>query len=534
MLTAPTTTFTFDNARKTRLTNGSLLRIAFDAILVPASLATALLVVTGVDTNQLLTPANLLAFVLSAVLSVCIHAIAGVYAHDPDELLSIKLKRLFTSNGALFLLLGTLWLAAQTVSPRSGSSLRGLSVVASLGLAFVLSSAMLAAARYASTVIRDEAIPFVPLNLAATRPDLNHVLVIGGAGYIGSSLVRSLLDGGRRVTVLDALHYGTEPLLPVLDHPRFTLIREDFRHIEAVTRAMTGVGSVVHLGGLVGDPACAFDADLTVDVNITATKVIGEIAKACGVRRFIFASSCSVYGANDDIVDETSSFNPQSLYAQSKVASEAVLLPLSDDAFAVTCLRFATVYGFSGRTRFDLVANLLCAKAVRDGVITVFGEDQWRPFVHVDDVAKGVRLALDAPLGAVGGECFNVGSDGQNYTLGQLARLIKDRVPNAEIVVENDVPDKRNYRVSFAKIQDRLGYRPDWTLEQGLDQVIGIVRSNRVGHYTNATYSNLLSLKERGAASFAPFRISGWESELMSLPRIATPSAVADHHFAAN
>ena len=169
------------------------------------------------------------------------------------------------------------------------------------------------------------------------------------------------------------MHYGEATLSRVAGHPNLTLIREDFRHIEALTRAVSGVGSVIHLGGLVGDPACAVDTDLTVDVNVTATKVIGEIAKARGVRRFIFASSCSVYGACDEVVNEEAHFNPQSLYARSKVASEAVLKRLNDRDFAVTCLRFSTIYGISGRTRFDLVVNLLCAKAVRDGAITVYG-----------------------------------------------------------------------------------------------------------------------------------------------------------------
>jgi dTDP-4-dehydrorhamnose reductase len=218
--------------------------------------------------------------------------------------------------------------------------------------------------------------------------DERHVLVIGGAGYIGSALVERLLELGLQVSVLDAMLFGDETLARVGGHPRLMLIREDFRHIEALTRAINGVGAVIHLGGLVGDPACAVDTEVTVDVNVTATKVIGEIAKARGVRRFIFASSCSVYGASDEIVNEDTRFNPQSLYARTKVASEAILETLNDANFTVTCLRFATIYGISGRARFDLVVNLLCAKAVRDRLITVYGPDQWRPFVHVDDVAS--------------------------------------------------------------------------------------------------------------------------------------------------
>jgi len=263
-----------------------------------------------------------------------------------------------------------------------------------------------------------------------------------------------------------------------------------------------------------------------VDVNVTATKVIGEIAKARGVRRFIFASSCSVYGASDEIVNETSRFNPQSLYARSKVASEAVLGTLNSRDFAVTCLRFATIYGISGRTRFDLVVNLLCAKAVRDRNITVYGADQWRPFVHVEDVARAITMTLLAPLHSVAGEAFNVGSEPQNYTLGELAQLIQKQVPDAEITSDDSFVDKRNYRVSFAKIQSRLGFAPDWTLERGIAQVVGLVNSNQVGDYSLPTYSNVLYLKARGTKSFGSFKITGWEQELMNIDRLVPPGAV--------
>jgi nucleoside-diphosphate-sugar epimerase len=364
------------------------------------------------------------------------------------------------------------------------------------------------------------------------EPDDTKVLVIGGAGYVGSALVEKLLNAGLRVSVLDAMHFGEETLSRVAGHPNLTLIREDFRHIEALTRAMSGVGAVIHLGGLVGDPACAVDPELTVDVNVTATKLVGEIAKACRVRRFIFASSCSVYGACDDIVDENSRFNPQSLYARSKVASEVVLRALNCQEFAVTCLRFATIYGISGRTRFDLVVNLLCAKAVLDNVITVFGPDQWRPFVHVDDVARAILLTLQAPIKQVAGEAFNVGGDAQNYTLGDAASLIKQRVPEAEIVSDSTTVDRRNYRVCFAKIQTKLGFQPAWTLERGIAQVVSLVRSNGVGHYSLPTYSNVLYLKARGTQSFKDFKITGWETELMNVDQIR-PAEMVDRPAAA-
>jgi nucleoside-diphosphate-sugar epimerase len=206
-----------------------------------------------------------------------------------------------------------------------------------------------------------------------------------------------LLEAGKRVRLLDVFMYGKEPIQEWLDHPNLEVIEADYRKFDKLVEAMQDVDTVVHLGGLVGDPACAWNEALTVEVNLTFTRVIAEIAKASGVRRFVFASTCSVYGASDEILDESSQLNPVSLYARSKIGSERVLNQLQSPTFNVTILRFGTIYGISGRTRFDLVVNLLTAKAYVDGGITVFGGDQWRPFVHVADAAKAVAAVVDAP-----------------------------------------------------------------------------------------------------------------------------------------
>jgi nucleoside-diphosphate-sugar epimerase len=499
-----------------RPTRGSILRIAADISFLWVAFLFAWLVVEDRGLSALVTreSSHVLAFVgLSSALVFVTYASAGFYTCLQGLSLATKIGRIIWINFAL--------IAVASLALLSAPPSTMVMVTYSLLLATFSGSALLACfARTASDVLRSE-----DRGADGSSPheasDETKVLVIGGAGYIGSALVEKLLSSGKHVSVLDAMHYGDEPLARVAGHPNLTLIREDFRHIEVLTRVMSGMGAVIHLGGLVGDPACAFDTDLTVDVNVTATKLIGEIAKARGVKRFIFASSCSVYGACDEIVDEASHFNPQSLYARSKVASEAVLESLKCEDFAVTCLRFATVYGISGRTRFDLVANLLCAKAVRDGVITVFGADQWRPFVHVDDVARAIALALVSPLNRVAGEVFNVGCDAQNYTLGQLATLIKAQVPDATIVSDDTFVDKRNYHVSFAKIRTELGFEPAWTLERGIAQVVAIVRSNQVGHYSLPAYSNVLYLKECGAKSFGGFKITGWENEYMNIDHIA-------------
>ena len=183
-------------------------------------------------------------------------------------------------------------------------------------------------------------------------------------------------------------------------------------------------------------------------------------------------------------------------------------------------MRFATIYGVSGRTRFDLVVNLLTAKAVRDGLITVYGADQWRPFVHVDDVARAILSILQAPIDAVGGQVFNVGSDNQNFTLGQIADLIKAQVPEARIVSDDGFVDKRNYRVSFAKIRQTIGFEPAWTVEKGIAQVVALLRANTIGHYSQPEYSNVLYLKQRGAKNFSPVKIHGWEEQFMNIVAI--------------
>lgn len=501
-----------------RPTLGTVLRITADIGSIWIAFLFGWLIIDGNDLAALIArdSAGIIPLIgLISLLAITAYIAVGLYTCTRSCDLLTKVYRIAAVNLTLLVIAGA------TLSISEAPTGLGFGVLATT---IVGSIVPLTLARVGSAVLRMEDWRGDG-NGQEEEAAENKILVIGGAGYIGSALVEKLLNLGLQVSVLDAMHYGEETLCRVAGHPNLTIIREDFRHIEALTRAVSGVGTVIHLGGLVGDPACAVDTELTVDVNVTATKVIGEIAKARGVRRFIFASSCSVYGACDEVVNEDAHFNPQSLYARSKVASEAVLEGLNDRDFAVTCLRFATIYGISGRTRFDLVVNLLCAKAVRDRAITVYGADQWRPFVHVEDVALAITMTQQAPIDLVAGEVFNVGSDAQNYTLGDVAELINRQAPEAEIMSDETFLDRRNYRVSFEKIRARLGFEPAWTLERGIAQVMAIVRSNEVGHYSLPTYSNVLYLKERGAKSFGNFKITGWETEFMNLDHIENRTA---------
>lgn len=325
-----------------------------------------------------------------------------------------------------------------------------------------------------------------------------NVLVIGGAGYIGSALIPKLLDQGYRVRVLDLFLYGKEPLAPVADHQRLELIEGDFRHVQKVVKAMDGMNAVIHLGAIVGDPACDLDQNLTLDINLSATQMIAQVAKARGISKFIFASTCSVYGACDELLDEHSEVHPISLYGHTKLAAEQGLQQMADAVFAPTILRFATIYGLSGRTRFDLVVNLLAARAKMEGKITVHGGDQWRPFVHVDDAALAIATALKAPLSVTGDQVFNVGSNDQNYTINQIGKLVHDRVLGAELIIDSNTTDRRNYRVSFDKISRDLHFQPKWTVEAGIQQVLEAIAGHEVVDYREARYSNVKHLKDSG------------------------------------
>ena len=315
------------------------------------------------------------------------------------------------------------------------------------------------------------------------------VLVIGGAGYIGSVLVAKLLDSGKRVRVLDSLVYGDGALRQVIDHPHLELIVGDCRNMQTAIRAVSGVESIVHLAAIVGDPACAQEAQTALEVNYAATRMLIEIAKGQGIKRFIFASSCSVYGISDDIMTEESPTNPISLYAQTKVDSEQALLAAATSDFQPTILRLATVFGLSPRPRFDLVVNLLTAKACQGHPITVFNGEQWRPFIHVDDVAEGFKQMVMAPLETIGGQIFNLGDARLNYTLTDIANTILTIFPQAS-VVHSEITDKRNYRVSFDKVFNAIGFTCGKTILEGVREIkTGFVNAQFLD-YTSYQYNN--------------------------------------------
>jgi nucleoside-diphosphate-sugar epimerase len=274
---------------------------------------------------------------------------------------------------------------------------------------------------------------------------------------------------------------------------------------------MKDASAVVHLAGLVGDPACAVDVDFTRHTNIVATRMARDVAQSLGVHRFVFASSCSVYGVSDREVSELDDLNPVSLYAQTKIDSERELLLAQSDEFFITVLRFATVFGHSRRPRFDLVANLFTAQAMEDGLITVVGPGQWRPFIHVRDLARAVVAVVDASPETIQGQIFNVGDSRLNMTILQLAESVRNVCREhrpVEMSVRDDAGDRRNYAVSFAKIRRVLGYQASVSLEDGIREMAQHFRSGDYQNYRSEIYSNVAVTRKAVDAFHDPAEVA--------------------------
>jgi nucleoside-diphosphate-sugar epimerase len=483
------------------LTTDVFVRVAADAIMVTAAFWLAMTIryvwIVGDPSVGTSVRAKFLPYLLDCApalfaltfISVIAFALSGFYTHGRAYRGRYKALMVFQAVTVSYLAVGSLsYVVSSLISvPRT-----------TLPLAWALTSAFLVGARLWSTLWKAMAQAESRFSVPPSERHIKNVLVIGGDGYIGSALLPKLLARGYRVRVLSLFLYGTDPIEKLLGHPRLEVVKADFRQIDKVVEAMRDTDAVVHLGAIVGDPACALDENLTIDVNFMATRMIAEVAKGHGVNRFVFASTCSVYGASEELLDEHSALCPVSLYAKTKIACERVLGQMADNGFAPVVLRFGTVYGLSGRTRFDLVVNLLTALGLVEGEITVIGGEQWRPFVHVDDAALCLVKALEAPLDLVNGQVYNVGSDNQNYTIAQLGDIIHQLIPTAVLSTRPSGGDRRNYRVSFSKIRKELHFTPAWTIEQGVKQVIEAIQSGRVKDYRDARYSNYKFLSEEG------------------------------------
>ncbi len=322
------------------------------------------------------------------------------------------------------------------------------------------------------------------------------VLVTGGAGYVGSIVCRKLLDKGYHVIILDTLMFGKASIEDILNNDRVTLIEGDISNINHLIQSVKHVDAVIHLAGIVGDPASALDPLYTMEGNFFSTQALIELCKYYQVSRFVFASSCSVYGASDNTLTESSELNPVSLYARTKIHAENELLKVNSDFFHPVVLRFGTLYGLSPRMRFDLVANTMAAHGFFKKEVTVMGGDQWRPLLHVSDAAEACVTVLESPLSVIDKQIFNVGSDYQNFQLIDIARSVQKHIPDAIITEKKDSGDKRNYQVSFNKITQALSFKTEIDLDAGIGEMVEKMKQGSFADYQEPKYSNFLSLRE--------------------------------------
>ncbi len=326
---------------------------------------------------------------------------------------------------------------------------------------------------------------------------MKKVLVTGGAGYIGSTLVGLLLNKNYRVTVIDNLSFGGESLLGYWHHPNFEFFKLDITDSKSIHSLFEthSFDAVVHLAAIVGDPACSKQPILAKIVNYEASINLIEISMKHKVERFIFASTCSNYGKmleTEGYVDEYSPLAPVSLYAELKVKIENLILDnlTKSDEFCPTVLRIATVYGLSPRMRFDLTVNEFTKEVVLDRELEVFGEQFWRPYCHVYDVSRAILLVLESSKEKVAYNVFNVGETTENYQKKMIVEEIKKFIPNAKVKYIHKEEDPRNYRVSFEKIKKELGFFITKKVPDGISEIIEVVKKGIIKNPDDRKYYN--------------------------------------------
>jgi len=326
-----------------------------------------------------------------------------------------------------------------------------------------------------------------------------NVLVTGGAGYIGSVMVPMLLEKGYKVKCLDRFFFGKETLGDVISNSNLELIKDDIRWFDS--SILNGVDVAIDLASLSNDPAGELVPSKTYDINYLGRVRVAKLCEKYKVGRYILASTCSVYGFQENVLDEKSPTNPLTTYAKSNVLAEKDVLQLEDKKFSVTVMRQATVYGLSPRMRFDLAVNGMVLGAYKNKKIPVMRDGtQWRPFIHVKDTSKAFVTVLESPKDKVNGQIFNVGSNEQNIQILALAELVRENLPIPIEVEWYGSPDKRSYRVNFDKIHRTLGFGPDCTPKDGVRGVYEALEGGKVidsiETKTVEWYKHLLSMRE--------------------------------------
>jgi nucleoside-diphosphate-sugar epimerase len=321
------------------------------------------------------------------------------------------------------------------------------------------------------------------------------VLVTGAAGYIGSVLVRRLLERGYEVRGFDNLTFGGESLIGVYNLPNFEFQKGDIRNGADMIKALEGVQAVVHLAAIVGDPACAKQPELAREINWDASRKLYDLCLSTKhVQQFVFASTCSNYGKMpvNGYVNEESLLSPVSLYAKLKVKFERYLLESETrDDFIPTALRFATVYGLSSRVRFDLTVNEFTRELALGKELEIYGEQFWRPYCHVEDLARGCVLILESASEKVRHNIFGVGDTSENYQKAMLADELQKIIPNAKIRFVSRSDDPRDYRVDFSKIKNELGFEITKTVPDGISEIYRILNDGIIHDPYSKAYQNI-------------------------------------------
>lgn len=331
---------------------------------------------------------------------------------------------------------------------------------------------------------------------------IKKVIVTGAGGYVGIPLCLSLANKGYEVTALDRFFFGMDKLSLLSQFNNVAIVKDDIRYCD--TAIFKGVEAVIDLAGLSNDASAEIDPDLTRSINYKGSERFIAEAKKNGVRRYVYASSASVYGAGSkEALKESDALAPQTEYARSKVAIEKVLSDLKEDSFSPVMLRNATIFGLAPRMRFDLAINIMTMRAWKERVVYIMGGgEQWRPFVHVSDVVSAFILMLEAEQQQIHGEIFNVGSSQLNYQIKQLAQFVVDAIPNVRIHTIPDDPDRRTYHVNFDKIKTQLGYTAKVQVRDGILEIKqalekGTLNPDDPTCYTLQWYKSLIAWEKR-------------------------------------
>jgi len=327
---------------------------------------------------------------------------------------------------------------------------------------------------------------------------MNSVLILGGAGYIGSVLTNKLINNNYNVTVYDRFYFGN-PFKA--KHNNLKLIRGDIRKTGADSELFKNIDAVIDLAGISNDPACDLNPRITSNINYDGCMACAVKAKSMGVKKYIYSSSCSVYGDSDEyLANESQKPNPISLYAKTKARCETALLQLAHNDFSITCLRNATAFGLSPRMRFDLIINLMTLHAYKTGRIYVLGGGkQWRPLVHVNDISRAIKLMIETDKN-INQEIFNVGGTSNNYRVCEIATKMKRYFPDVELIYTPDDMDKRSYQISGQHIYQKLEFMPEYTVDDGICEIknalIENLTTDSLNTYTVKYYQYLLEAEK--------------------------------------